>query len=83
MVTPFSCYSDGGLHHVLVRTAGTGAGQWRRIVVPGVNVTASPTNRTWVLDAPFAVTPLSHDSIIEIMPFRGASSAEASCSLFE
>lgn len=51
---------------------GTGAGQWRRIVVAGVytdpNVT---TNRTWVVDSPFAVTP-DATSFIEIMPFRCA-----------
>lgn len=49
---------------------GTGAGQWRRIVQAGVytdpNVT---TNRTWVVDAPFDVTP-DATSFIEIMPFR-------------
>ncbi len=54
---------------------GTGAGQWRRITVAGVytdpNVT---TNRTWVLDSPFAVVPSvdpAAPSFIEIMPFRG------------
>lgn len=50
---------------------GTGAGQWRRIVTPGVNMTLGPANRTWVLDAPFAVQPLPDDSLIQVMPFRG------------
>jgi hypothetical protein len=49
------------------------SGQWRRIVQAGVNVSESPSNRTWVLDAPFTVTPdLGPDgSAVEIMPFRG------------
>lgn len=52
---------------------GTGATQFRRIVVPGVNTTASPSNRTWVLDTPFAVTPATgpSGSWVQIMPFRG------------
>jgi hypothetical protein len=32
----------------LVIVNGTGTGQWRRIVVPGVNSTSAPTNQTWV-----------------------------------
>jgi hypothetical protein len=57
---------------------GTGAHQIRRILIAGVNVTASPSNRTWVLDQPFAVTPATIDadgaaaaSFVQIMPFRG------------
>lgn len=49
---------------------GTGALQFRRVVVPGVNTTPAPTNRTWVIDRPFAVAP-GADSFVEIMPFRG------------
>ena len=49
---------------------GTGALQTRRIVVPGVNATPSPSNRTWVIDRPFAVEP-DAESMVEIMPFRG------------
>lgn len=52
---------------------GTGATQFRRVVQPGVNTTASPTNRTWVLVAPFDVTPDvgPGGSFVQIMPFRG------------
>lgn len=52
---------------------GTGAYQYRRIVVPGVNYTAAPTNRTWVVDAPFDVTPDvgPSGSFVQVMPFRG------------
>jgi hypothetical protein len=50
---------------------GTGAGQYRRIVVPGIGAEpTNPGNRTWVLDAPFAVPP-GADSTVEIEPFRG------------
>jgi hypothetical protein len=56
----------------LIFAWGAGAGQWRRIVVPGVNATMGPGNRTWVLDAPFTVQPLPGDSLIQIMPFRGS-----------
>lgn len=54
---------------------GTGAGQWRRIVSPGVNSTLGDGNRTWVLDAPFTVDPLPNDSLIQILPFRGCVSS--------
>ena len=51
--------------------SGRGAGQWRRIVTPGIGAEASnPGNRTWVLDAPFAVTP-SADALVQFTPFRG------------
>jgi hypothetical protein len=49
------------------------AGQWRRIVVSGVGIAESPSNRTWVLDRPFDVEPDlgPGGSSLEIMPFRG------------
>jgi hypothetical protein len=62
---------------------GTGAQQVVRVVQPGVNTTASPTNRTWIVDRPFSITPSlanstassssppSDPSFVEIMPFRG------------
>ena len=52
---------------------GTGATQIRRVLLPGVNVTASPSNRTWVLSEPFAVDPDvgPGGSTVQIMPFRG------------
>jgi hypothetical protein len=57
---------------------GTGAHQFRRILVAGVNVTPSVSNRTWVLDQPFAVTPATiatggaaAASFVQLMPFRG------------
>lgn len=55
---------------------GTGAHQIRRIVTPGVNITPCATNRTWVLDAPFAIPPTTTaegipPSFVQIMPFRG------------
>jgi len=52
---------------------GTGAGQSARVLVPGVNVTPAATNRTWVLDAPFAAPPApgAGGSWVEVMPFRG------------
>jgi hypothetical protein len=52
---------------------GTGATQSRRIVVPGVNTTNATTNRTWVVDSPFAVEPDvgPMGSFVEIFPFRG------------
>lgn len=49
---------------------GTGAGQYRRIVVPGSGAEPSPQNRTWVVDAPWAVEP-DESSYIQITPFRG------------
>jgi hypothetical protein len=41
--------------------------------MPGVNVTPSVTNRTWIISKPFTVTPDlgSSGSFVEIMPFRG------------
>ena len=50
---------------------GTGTGQWRRIVVPGINSTATPSNRTWVLDRAFDVPPQPNDSLVQVLPFRG------------
>lgn len=52
---------------------GTGASQNVRILVAGVNVTPSPFNRTWILAAPFAVTPDIgvSGSWVQILPFRG------------
>lgn len=52
---------------------GTGATQIGRVTVPGVNTTAAPTNRTWVLAAPLAVPPAPGPagSWVQIMPFRG------------
>lgn len=52
---------------------GTGASQIGRVLQPGVNTTTSPTNRTWVLAAPFAVTPDvgPGGSFVQLMPFRG------------
>lgn len=74
---PASDWEMGGWYgsQVLVLN-GTGAAQTRRVVLPGVNTTASPTNRTWVLDAPFQVTPTTTGgpalpSWVEVMPFRG------------
>lgn len=49
---------------------GTGTGQYRRIVVPGVNATAAPSNRTWVIDSPFVPSP-DASSIVQVLPFRG------------
>ena len=50
---------------------GTGAGQWRRVVAPGIDAEkANPSNRTWVLDSPFAVAP-DATSWVQIAPFRG------------
>jgi len=54
----------------VVVIAGTGAGQTRRIVTPGVNATPAPTNRTWGMAAPFDVA-LAADSVVAVLPFRG------------
>ena len=50
---------------------GTGMGQTRRVLVPGAGVGPSPTNRTWVLDAPFDVAPAPGESFVQIHPYRG------------
>jgi hypothetical protein len=52
---------------------GTGATQIGRVLVPGVNTTAAPSNRTWVLAAPFGVPPATgpSGSWVQVMPFRG------------
>lgn len=51
---------------------GTGAGQVRRIVEPGIGPEPSnPMNRTWGLDAPFDVPPVGPDTFVQIMPYRG------------
>jgi hypothetical protein len=55
---------------------GTGAGQWRRVVTPGIGAEASnPHNRTWVLDRPFRIPPQvgPGGSFVQILPFRGRS----------
>lgn len=50
---------------------GTGMGQYRRIVVPGIGPEkTNPMNRTWILDAPWTLPPDS-TSIIQITPYRG------------
>ncbi len=50
---------------------GTGIGQWRRITQAGVYTDPNVTsNRTWLIDSPFDVTP-DGSSFIQIMPFRG------------
>jgi hypothetical protein len=56
---------------VVVILSGLGAGQYRRIVVPGIGAEpSSPTNRTWIVDAPFTVAP-DGNSTVQITPYRG------------
>jgi hypothetical protein len=52
----------------VVVLAGVGAGQWRRVVKN--DWAAGGTNRSWVIDAPFAVA-LDASSVLSIVPFRG------------
>ena len=50
---------------------GTGAGQYRRVVVPGAGPgPVNPDNRTWILDAPWTLPP-DATSYIQITPYRG------------
>ena len=49
---------------------GTGAGQVRRIVVPGIDSKPSLTNRTWIVDRAFDIEP-EKDDYVQIMAFRG------------
>jgi hypothetical protein len=57
---------------------GTGAGQYRRVVVPGIGPEpANPANRTWVVDKPWDVDP-DASSFIQITPFRGRNIFAAS-----
>lgn len=48
---------------------GTGTGQVRRVVQPGVNTTSTPLNRTWVVDRDFDAIP-NEESYISIVPAR-------------
>jgi hypothetical protein len=71
---PASDWEMGGwFGSQMVVINGTGAHQIRRIVTPGVNVTPSLSNRSWVLDQPFAAEPEvgPGGSWVQIMPFRG------------
>jgi len=50
---------------------GTGVGQYRRIVTPGIGPEkTNPNNRTWVVDSPWTLDPDS-SSWIQITPYRG------------
>jgi hypothetical protein len=50
---------------------GTGAGQYRRVVVPGIGPEpTNPNNRTWVVDKPWDLPP-DATSFIQITPYRG------------
>ena len=63
---------DGGSIMIL---NGTGEGQYRRITKSGVYHNANtPTNRTWIIDSPFEVTPDTgnqYGAFIQIYTFRG------------
>lgn len=54
----------------LVVLNGSGAGQIRRIVVPGIDNKPTPTNRTWVLEQPFDILP-DRTAMVQIMAYRG------------
>lgn len=85
IVTAADCKSAGDNHAggwaggSVIIVNGTGAGQYRRIVVPGIGAEPSnPSNRTWVLDSAFAVAP-DASSFVEIMPFRGRNLWAGTC----
>jgi hypothetical protein len=48
---------DGWFGGSIVILNGTGAGQYRRVVVPGIFDHPTPTNRTWIINKPFTITP--------------------------
>jgi hypothetical protein len=65
---PFASNGWAGAEVVIVN--GTGAGQTRRVIEPGIWRDYTPNNRTWVIDRPFLIAPGS-DSWLEIQPYRG------------
>lgn len=65
---PFASNGWAGAEVVIVN--GTGAGQTRRVIEPGIWRDYTPNNRTWVIDTPFLITP-GPDSWLEIQPYRG------------
>lgn len=71
---PGDMTAGGWAGSVMVVLNGTGAGQWRRVVVPGIDGAnkTDARNRTWVLEAPWDVAP-DETSWVQIAPFRGRS----------